>query len=65
MALILNSSLSNEKWTVEPGACVKCGEENRLVEAGAARPLTDADKPEKVFDLDSGVWEVFKAEKKK
>jgi hypothetical protein len=65
MALILNSSLSNENWTVEPGACVKSSDEKRLLEAGAARLLTDADKPEKVFDLDNGTWEAFKAEKKK
>jgi hypothetical protein len=65
MPLILNSSLSNERWTVEPGACVCASDEARLVEAGAARPLSEVDTPEKMFDLDSGKWVPFKATKKK
>jgi hypothetical protein len=65
MAVILNGSLSSADWTVEPGVCVKSSEEQRLLDAGSAREMTDADKPEKAFNLDSGTWEVFKAEKKK
>lgn len=65
MAVILNSSFSSTSWTVEPGMCVVCEDETRLIEAGAARPMTEADKPEKVFDLDGGVWKLFKPEKKK
>lgn len=64
MPLILNSSLSSDKWTIEPGACVCAKDEKRLVEAGAARELTEADKPEKMFDLDEGKWEKFKEPKK-
>lgn len=63
MPLILNSSLSSDKWTIEPGACVCAKDEKRLVEAGAARKLTEADKPEKVFDLDEGEWKAFKPKK--
>jgi hypothetical protein len=64
MALILNSSLANERWTVQPGDCVCSKDEKRLVDAGAARKLTEADKPEKIFDLDEGVWKAFKEKRK-
>lgn len=65
MAVILNSSLSSTSWTVEPGVCVTAEDEARLIEAGAARAITEADKPEKAFDLDEGVWKLYKADKKK
>jgi len=65
MALILNSSLSSPAFTIEPGACVHCDDEQRLIDAGAARPLTDVDKPDKMFDLDEGIWKPFKPTTKK
>lgn len=65
MAVILNSSLSSTTWTIEPGVCVTAEDEARLLDSGAARPLTEADKPEKAFDLDEGVWKLYKADRKK
>ena len=65
MAVIANSSMASLTWVVEPGTCVVCSDEQRLLDAGAARPMTEADKPDKCFDLDAGVWKLFKESKKK
>lgn len=62
--VILNSGLANQSYALDPHTCVSSSDEARLLSSGAARKVTEADKIERVFDLDAGVWKLPDGQKK-